>query len=85
MDQLNLFDTPAVQIDEKHWEIFDGNRLVGTFELDEIGFEFKSCIGPICGGGGPLDAGEDITDSLNHAVVTLQRHYRITRGMEVGT
>lgn len=80
LDQLNLFDTPAVQIDETHWEIFDGSKLIGVYELDKIGFEFKSCVGSMCGGDGPLDEGEDIERSLNHAIVVLQRHYRNIRG-----
>ena len=54
MDQLNLFDIPAVRIDETHWEIYDGSKLIGYFEVDKIGFVFKSCVGPMCGGGGPM-------------------------------
>ncbi len=80
MDQMNLFDIPAVRIDETHWEIFEGSKLIGTFEIDRIGWQFKSCVGPICGGGGPLGDGEDIDRPLNHAVVTLRNHYRELRG-----
>ena len=79
LDQLNLFDIPAVQIDETHWEIYDGSKLIGYFEVDKIGFVFKSCAGPMCGGGGPMYEGEEVIDFLNHAVVVLQRSYRQMR------
>lgn len=79
-EQTNLFEMPAVQVDATHWNIYEGSKLIGVYEFDKIGFEFKSCVGPMCGGGGPLDEGEDIERSLNHAIKMLKRHYEQTKG-----
>lgn len=79
-EQTNLFEMPAVQIDATHWNIYQGDKLIGFYELDRIGWQFKSCVGPMCGGGGPLDEGEDIKRSLNHAINVLQHHYEQTKG-----
>ena len=78
-EQTNLFDMPAIQVDATHWNIYEGNKLIGVYELDKIGWQFKSCVGPMCGGGGPLDEGEDIERSLNHAIKVLKRHYEQTK------
>ena len=78
-EQTNLFDMPAIQVDATHWNIYDGSKLIGVYELDKIGWQFKSCVGPMCGGGGPLDEGEDIERSLNHAIKVLKRHYEQTK------
>lgn len=78
--QTNLFDMPAMQVDATHWNIYEGDKLIGIYELDRIGWQFKSCVGPMCGGGGPLDEGEDIERSLNHAINVLKRHYEKTKG-----
>ena len=80
IEQLNLLDEPIVQIDETHWNIYEGSKLIGIYELDRIGWQFKSCVGPMCGGGGPLDEGEDIERSLNHAIKVLKHHYKQTKG-----
>ena len=79
-DQIDLFDMPAIQADATHWNIYEGNKLIGIYELDRIGWQFKSCVGPMCGGGGPLDEGEDIERSLNHAIKVLKHHYKQTKG-----
>lgn len=78
-EQTNLFDMPAVQVDTTRWNIYDGSKLIGVYELDKIGWQFKSCVGPMCGGGGPLDEGEDIERSLNHAIKVLRHHYKQTK------
>ena len=78
-EQTNLFDMPAIQVDATHWNIYDGSKLIGVYELDKIGWQFKSCVGPMCGGGGQLDEGEDIERSLNHAIKVLKRHYEQTK------
>lgn len=80
LEQISLFDTPAVQVDDAHWNIYQGDKLLGFYELDHIGWQFKSCVGPMCGGGGPLDEGEDIERSLNHAIKVLKHHYKQTKG-----
>lgn len=46
-DQIDLFDMPAIQADAMHWNIYEGNKLIGIYELDRIGWQFKSCVGPI--------------------------------------
>ena len=79
-DQIDLFDMPAMQVDATHWNIYEGSKLIGIYELDRIGWQFKSCVGPMCGGGGPLDEGEDIERSLNHAIKVLKHHYKQTKG-----
>jgi len=79
LEQISLFDEPAVQVDETHWNIYQGDKLPGFYELDHIGWQFKSCVGPMCGGGGPLREGESMERSLNHAVAVLQRHYEQTK------
>lgn len=78
-EQTNLFEMPAVQVDAAHWNIYEGDKLIGIYELDRIGWQFKSCVGPMCGGGGPLDEGEDIERSLNHAINVLKHHYERTK------
>ena len=78
-EQIDLFDMPAIQVDATHWNIYEGSKLIGMYELDRIGFGFKSCVGPMCGGGGPLDEGEDIERSLNHAIKVLKHHYEQTK------
>lgn len=83
IEQTDLFDMPAIKVDESHWNIYEGSTLVGYFEIDKIGFEFKSCIDPICGGGGPLDAGEDFSPALDHAVKILRRHYKQVKGRKI--
>ena len=79
MEQVSLFDMPAIQVDETHWDIYEGSKLIGRYELDNIGWQFKSCVGPMCGGGGPLDEGEAIERSLNHAIKVLKHHYEKTK------
>lgn len=78
-DQIDLFDMPAMQVDATHWNVYEGSKLIGIYELDRIGWQFKSCVGPMCGGGGPLDEGEDIERSLNHAIKVLKHHYKQTK------
>ena len=79
-EQIDLFDMPAIQVDATHLNIYEGDKLIGIYELDRIGWQFKSCVGPMCGGGGPLDEGEDIERSLNHAIKVLKHHYKQTKG-----
>jgi hypothetical protein len=79
-EQTNLFEMPAVQVDAAHWNIYEGNTLIGVYEIDRIGWQYKSCVGPMCGGGGPLREGESIKRSLDHAIKVLQRHYEQTKG-----
>ena len=76
--QTNLFDMPAMQVDATNWNIYEGDKLIGIYELDRIGWQFKSCVGPMCGGGGPLHEGESIERSLNHAIKVLRHHYTQT-------
>ena len=73
IEQLNLLDEPIVQIDETHWEIYKGKKLVGLFEADAVGWSFTTFKGPLIGAGGPLAKGEDITMYLDHAVGCLTR------------
>jgi len=80
LEQISLFDTPAVQVDEARWNIYQGDKLLGFYELDRIGWQYKSCVGPMCGGGGPLREGESIERSLNHAIKVLKHHYKQTKG-----
>ena len=74
-DQIDLFDMPAMQVDATHWNIYEGSKLIGIYELDRI----KSCVGPMCGGGGPFHEGENIERSLNHAIKVLRHHYKQTK------
>ena len=73
IEQLNLLYEPIVQIDETHWEIYKGKKLVGLFEADAVGWSFTTFKGPLIGAGGPLAKGEDITMYLDHAVGCLTR------------
>lgn len=79
MEQISLFDNTTVQVDATHWNIYEGSKLLGVYELDRIGWQFKSCVGPMCGGGGPLREGESMERSLNHAVAVLKWHYEQTK------
>ena len=78
--QLDLFDSPSVQVDATHWNIYEGDKLIGKFESDGRSYDFHSCIGPYFGGNGGIWDGFTLQGVLDHVVKALRHHYRNTKG-----
>lgn len=76
--QLDLFDSPSVQVDATHWNIYEGSKLIGRFESDGKSYDFRSCVGPVFGGNGGSSEGS-LEDMLDHVVRSLRHHYRKTK------
>ena len=76
LEQINLFENPAVQVDETHWDIYEGSKLIGKFESDGKSYDFHSCVGPYFGGNGGIWDGFTMHEVLDHVVKALQYHYK---------
>ena len=78
MEQVSLFESPAVRIDETNWEIYDGKKLIGYYEVDGTGYDFRSCAGPGYGGNGPMweYTAESMLEKVSESLI---RHYRLTK------
>ena len=77
-EQLSLLDIPAVQVDETHWEIYDGKKLIGTFECDGTRFEYFSTVGYWAGVSGTMWLKMD--EHLQAAIDFLCMRYRLYMG-----
>ena len=73
--QLILIDS-CIQVDAEHWEIYEGEKLIGTFESNGSYYHFDSCSGPAVGGTGSIFGKHSIEYFLGICAEEISQNYR---------
>ena len=72
--QLILIDS-CIQVDAEHWEIYEGEKLIGTFESNGSYYHFDSCSGPAVGGTGSIFGNHSVEWFLEECAEEIRQNY----------
>lgn len=74
IEQLTLLDS-CIQVDAEHWEIYEGEKLIGTFESNGSYYHFDSCVGHAVGGTGSIFGNHSIEWFLEGCAEEIRQNY----------
>ena len=72
--QLELLDS-CIRVDAEHWEIYEEEKLIGTFESNGSYYHFDSCSGPAVGGTGSIFGNHSIEYFLKGCAEEMRKNY----------
>lgn len=73
-EQLSLLNG-CIRVDAEHWEIYEEEKLIGTFESNGSYYHFDSCSGPAVGGTGSIFGNHSVEWFLEECAEEIRQNY----------